>query len=553
MSYFMNRKDDIITEAVDGLIAASGGKLSRLDGYPHIRVVTRADWDKSKVALVSGGGSGHEPAHAGFVGEGMLTAAVCGDVFASPSVDAVLAAILTVTGPGGCLLVVKNYTGDRLNFGLAAERARAFGLSVEMVIVDDDIALPHLHNARGVAGTLFVHKIAGALAERGADLATVTAAARKVIDGTKTIGMSLDTCTVPGSPKENRIAEGMAELGLGIHGEPGVEQIQYESAHQAMAAIAAKLTDVMDDRPHVAILNNLGGTSGLEMSVLTNELRESPIGGRIQHIIGPAPVMTSLDMRGFSVSIYPADDEELALLAEAVPLAAWPALTELQPVRTLDLPDGLTPVPPMPSEHQPTRQFLTRCCEILIEAEADLNALDAKAGDGDTGSTLAHAAHALLDAMDRMPLADHTQLFRAIGLELSQTMGGSSGVLLAIFFAATGDGAASGMSMGEALSAGLARMQEIGGANLGDRTMVDALAPALAALPDGVGAGARAARKGADETAGMREAKAGRASYISAEQLEGHIDPGAEAVARLFEHIAAMEDSEQPQARMSAG
>ena len=125
------------------------------------------------MALVSGGGSGHEPAHAGFVGHGMLTAAVCGDVFASPSVDAVLAGILAVTGTAGCLLIVKNYTGDRLNFGLAAERARAFGLKVAMVIVDDDVALPDLPQARGVAGTLFVHKIAGALAEAGADLDTV--------------------------------------------------------------------------------------------------------------------------------------------------------------------------------------------------------------------------------------------------------------------------------------------------------------------------------------------------------------------------------------------
>src|SRR5690348_8372423 len=176
MAQFINTKESIVTEAVDGLVAASGGKLARLDGYPHIRVVVRNDWDKSRVALISGGGSGHEPAHAGFVGEGMLTAAVCGDIFASPTVDAVLAGILAVAGSSGCLLIVKNYTGDRLNFGLAAERARQFGLNVEIVIVDDDVALPELPQARGVAGTLFVHKIAGALAENGADLAHVAAA-----------------------------------------------------------------------------------------------------------------------------------------------------------------------------------------------------------------------------------------------------------------------------------------------------------------------------------------------------------------------------------------
>src|SRR6195952_2717398 len=148
MTQFVNRREDIVAEAIDGLIAASGGRLARLDGYPHIRVVLRADWDRSKVAIVSGGGAGHEPAHAGFVGRGMLTAAVCGDVFASPSVDAVLAGILAVTGPSGCLLIVKNYTGDRLNFGLAAERARVLGRRVSMVIVGDDVALPDLPQAR---------------------------------------------------------------------------------------------------------------------------------------------------------------------------------------------------------------------------------------------------------------------------------------------------------------------------------------------------------------------------------------------------------------------
>lgn len=539
MAQFINKKEDTVTEAVDGIVAASGGKLARLNGYPHIRVVVRDDWNKSKVALVSGGGSGHEPAHAGFVGEGMLTAAVCGDVFASPSVDAVLAGILAVTGPAGCLLIVKNYTGDRLNFGLAAERAKSFGINVEMVIVDDDIALPDLPQARGLAGTLFVHKIAGALAEQGADLETVAAAARKVISSAKSIGMSLDTCTVPGSPKESRIPAGMAELGLGIHGEAGTDQVPFSNARGAIGAVADKLLPLIEGKPHVALLNNLGGASVLEMSVLLNDLRQSSIGEFIQYIVGPAAMMTSLDMRGFSISLYPADSDELDLLMAHTPLSAWPGVSLVQPVKVNALPDGLTPITPIPSEHQVTRTFLTNCCEVLIAAEADLNALDAKSGDGDTGSTLAGASRALIDAMDRLPLADHTQLYRAIGQELSQTMGGSSGVLLAIFFAAAGDGASSGLSMGDALKAGLLRMQEIGGANLGDRTMVDALAPALDALEKGAVHAAEAARTGANETALMLKANAGRASYINAKQLEGHVDPGAEAVARLFEHIAA--------------
>jgi dihydroxyacetone kinase len=538
MAQFINKREDVVIEAVEGLLATSAVPLARLDGYPHIRVVVRADWDRSRVALVSGGGSGHEPAHAGFVGSGMLTAAVCGDVFASPSVDAVLAGILAVTGPAGCLLIVKNYTGDRLNFGLAAERARAFGLNVNMVIVDDDIALPDLPQARGVAGTLFVHKIAGALAENGADLDTVTEAARRVISGTRSIGMSLDTCTVPGSPKEDRIPKGMAELGLGIHGEAGVEQVDYSGARSAMAAVVSKLKATISDAPHVALINNLGGTSVLEMSVLAHELICSEIGAHISHVVGPALMMTSLDMRGFSISLLPADAWDIDALAQPVGPAAWPGLAAVHPVAVVALPDGLTPIMPLPSDHAETRQFLTACCEVMITAEQDLNALDAKSGDGDTGSTLAGAARALISAMDRLPLSDYTQLMRAIGLELSQTMGGSSGVLLAIFFAAAGDGASSGLPIRDALKAGLARMQEIGGAQVGDRTMVDALAPALDALGEGLPAAAAAARAGADRTASLVKANAGRAAYINAKQLQGHADPGAEAVARLFEFLA---------------
>lgn len=540
MTHFMNRKEDLVTEAIDGALIAAGGTLARLDGYPHIRVVVRSDWTRTRVALVSGGGSGHEPAHVGFVGKGMLTAAVCGDVFASPSVDAVLAAILAVTGPAGCLLIVKNYTGDRLNFGLAAERARAFGHKVEMVVVDDDVALPDLPQARGVAGTLFVHKIAGALAEAGRDLDSIAATARRVIAASHSIGMSLDTCTVPGSPKEHRIPAGKVELGLGIHGEAGFEQIDYVDARQAMVAVVDKLRGCMSDKPHVALLNNLGAASVLEMSVLAHELIRSSIGERITWLIGPAAMMTSLDMHGFSVSVLELEEGDAALLAAPTPVAGWPGCTELRPSRILPLPDGLSPIKAMPSPHAPTRAFLLSCCEVLIGAEAALNALDAKSGDGDTGSTLANASRALIAALDALPLADPTQLYRAIGQELSQTMGGSSGVLLAIFFAAAGDASSSGLPMREALKAGLERMQQIGGAMPGDRTMIDALQPALDALDESLAAAAAAARKGANHTATLTRAMAGRSSYLNADQLVGHNDPGAEAVAILFEHLARL-------------
>lgn len=538
MTQFLNSRDDIVTEAIDGLIRASGGKLARLNGYPSIKVVVRSDWDRSKVALVSGGGSGHEPSHAGFVGRGMLTAAVCGDVFASPSVDAVLAGILAVTGEAGCLLIVKNYTGDRLNFGLAAERARALGKRVNMVIVDDDIALPDLPQARGLAGTLFVHKIAGAMAEGGNDLDTVTVAAQRVIAETVSIGMSLSTCTVPGSPREDRIPVGKAELGLGIHGEPGVEQVDFSGARGAMVAMASKLAPSLRDVPHVALLNNLGGTSALEMSVLAYELTQSTMGSRISHVIGPAALMTSLDMRGFSVSLLPATEANLAELGAPVNVSAWPVLAAIGGVEVLDMPPGIAPVRALPSKNDAARHAIQTVCDALLAATADLNSLDAKSGDGDTGSTLAGAARAVLSELDQLPLNDLPSLLRTIGQTLSQTMGGSSGVLLAIFFAAAGEAAAHGAGLQEALQQGLARMQQIGGAQLGHRTMVDALSPALDALKQGLQASATAARAGADATAAMRRAKSGRASYVNADQLEGHVDPGAEGVARVFRALS---------------
>ena len=538
MAQFINSKESLVVEAIDGLLRGSGGRLARLDGYPHIKVVLRADWDRSRVAVVSGGGSGHEPAHAGFVGQGMLTAAVCGEVFASPSVEAVLAAILSITGEPGCLLVVKNYTGDRLNFGLAAERARALGLRVEMVVVDDDVALPDLPQARGVAGTLFVHKVAGALAEAGKDLEEVAAAARRVIEGVISIGMSLDTCTIPGSPKEDRIRPGQAELGLGIHGEPGAEQLGYEDARQAMEAVIGRLAPHLASGPHAALLNNLGGATPLEMSVLAEELARSPIAGQLRWIVGPAAMMTSLDMKGFSLSLMPLSPQVEAALLEPVGPWAWPGLSSFGSIDIRPMPDGLAPHSAPPSAHAVRRALLETCCAILIGAEADLNALDARAGDGDTGTTLATAARALTKALDRLPLADLPQLYRAIGVELSQTMGGSSGVLLAIFFAAAGDAAAGGRDWIAALVAGLHRIREVGGAEPGDRTMIDALAPALDALPNGIDAAASAARDGADRTGAMKRAKAGRASYISEQHILGVNDPGAEAVARLLEQLA---------------
>ena len=536
MKQFINRRETVVTEALDGVLCTAQGRLGRLDGYPHIKVVVRTDWDKSRVALVSGGGSGHEPSHASFVGEGMLSAAVCGDVFASPSVDAVLAGILAVTGEKGCLLIVKNYTGDRLNFGLAAERARALGLKVRMVVIGDDVALPELPQPRGVAGTLFIHKIAGALAAAGASLDEVSNTAERISGQIASLGISLDTCTIPGAPKEERIGPSMAELGLGIHGEPGVEQITLPTATEAMNIVINRLEPYSGKGPLVALLNNLGGCTSLEMSILANALMRLPIGTRIKGMIGPASLMTSLDMRGFSVSLFSPEDKDFDALMSTVEPQAWPGCRRTGPVKIVEVPEGLRPDNLVPSNNEQTGALIAECCSILSEAEEDLNTLDTKSGDGDTGSTLATAAKSLGKKIYQLPLADHSLLFQALSQELSETMGGSSGVLLAIFFAAAADG---GSNIQESLKNGLERIKQVGGAQVGDRTMIDALEPALAVLDQGLNVAAVAARKGADGTALITRAKAGRASYLSEESLAGYNDPGAEAVALLFENLAS--------------
>lgn len=250
--------------------------------------------------------------------------------------------------------------------------------------------------------------------------------------------------------------------------------------------------------------------------------------------------MTSLGMHGFSVSIYPASAEELDLLAAPTSQRAWPGVSSVKAVQVAAMPAGIAPIAFAPSVNLAVRTMLTGCCKTMLASREELNALDAKSGDGDTGSTVARAAEALISSTDRLPLADPAQLCQAIAQELSQTIGGSFGVLVSIFFNATADALRTDLPITEALQVGLDRMKEIGGAKPGDRTLVDALEPALTALVEGILPAAKAARAGADHTKSLLQANAGRAAYVSAPQLQGHTDPGAEAVARIFEYLESM-------------
>ncbi|TIQ33768.1 MAG: DAK2 domain-containing protein [Mesorhizobium sp.] len=542
MKHFFNRKDSIVTEALDGFLATAGsGTLARLDGYPEIKVVLRADWDKTKVSIVSGGGAGHEPSHAGFVGAGMLTAAVSGEIFASPSVEAVLAAIRATTGPAGCLLIVKNYTGDRLNFGLAAEKARAEGFAVEMAIVADDIALPDIAQPRGVAGTLFVHKIAGHLSESGHDLASIAAAARAAAKDIVSLGISLSSCSIPGQAHEDRFGADDGELGLGIHGEPGVERIALQSAGRLVAIMAERLAARLDVGSRYALLiNNLGSVPPLEMSLIANAVLSSPLAKALTLTVGPGHLMTALNMNGFSLSLIKLDAErEAALLAPVGPHAWLPAKPVRRPVVVAAAKPAIRGAAKAASRDAGAERLIAAICKKLIALEEPLNALDAKAGDGDTGSTVATGARGVLDRLDTLPLADRAATLAAIGDTLGTSMGGSSGVLLSIFFTAAAQALNGGASLSKALLAGLDRMTFYGGAKVGDRTMVDALEPALKTLDaSGLEAAAQAARYGAETTAAMQKAKAGRSAYIG-RQLDA-ADPGAFAVAEAFAAVAAM-------------
>jgi len=558
MKHFVNERSEIVTEALDLEVMLSGGQLARLDGYPAIKVIVRTDWNKSQVAVISGGGAGHEPAHAGFVGDGLLTAAVSGEIFASPTVDAVLAAILAVTGAAGCLLVVKNYTGDRLNFGLAAEKARALGFAVEMVIVADDIAIACAPHPRGLAGTLFVHKAAGHRARSGASLAEVKVAAEHVAGRLRSLGVSFASCTIPGQSAENRIGPEEVELGLGIHGEPGAERVPYRPMRELAATMAARIDTSLGNQklPLALLINDLGGVPPIEMAVATHSLLAAfaALEREVALVFGPGRLMTSLDMKGLSVTALPLDAAiEPALLAAVAP-AAWPMARRVGKVTPLAIPARVTPAAPVPSADPQRRRVVERLCTRWIALEAELNALDAKVGDGDTGSTFATAARAVVAELDGLPFAEPASLCAAIAARLGAVMGGSSGILLSIGIAAMGaavgerhSGPAKTRDPGDwirALRQGLARIEQYGGARQGDRTMLDALLPAAVALErgEGLAGAAAAARAGAELTATMTRARAGRSSLVPEDALRGVPDPGAIAMAEAFETLRACAD-----------
>ena len=312
MKKFINEPADVLADALRGVAAAH----PRLRVDHENRVIFRAEGPRrGKVGLVSGGGSGHEPLHGGFVGPGMLDAAACGEVFTSPVPDQILAATSGVDGGVGVLHIVKNYSGDVMNFEMAAELA---DVEVVSVIVDDDVAVTDSSftvGRRGVAGTVFVEKIAGAVAERGADLAEVARLARKTDDNARTMGLALTSCTVPavGHPTFD-LPENQIELGVGIHGEPGRKRDELPSANEMaqmlIDPVLADLDFTVGENGVVLLVNGLGGTPLIELYLMCAEFSRLLDAAGItatRTLVGN--YVTSLDMAGCSVSLLRLDDE----------------------------------------------------------------------------------------------------------------------------------------------------------------------------------------------------------------------------------------------------
>ena len=321
MKKLINKPENVEVEMLEGMEMAHGDLLRKLEGF---NVLVRANKKQGKVALVSGGGSGHEPAHGGYVGTGMLDGAVAGAMFTSPTPDQVFEAVKAVDAGKGVLLVIKNYTGDVLNFEMAADMAEMEGIKVDKVVVNDDVAVMdslYTTGRRGVAGTVFVHKVAGAMAERGADLAEVKRVAEKAIANVRTMGVALSACTVPAAGKPGfSLEEDEMEVGLGIHGEPGTHKSKMLPADEIVDLLLAK---IFEDMPmgkgdKVAVMvNGCGGTPVSELYIMNRRvgevMKEKGIAVK-KTLVGD--YMTSLEMQGGAISILKLDDELEGLLGE---------------------------------------------------------------------------------------------------------------------------------------------------------------------------------------------------------------------------------------------
>lgn len=327
MKKLINKVDDVEREMIEGLAKAAPKKLRKLD---EGNIIVRTPKKEGKVALVSGGGSGHEPAHGGYVGEGMLDCAVAGSVFTSPTPDQIYEGIKAVATEAGVLAIVKNYTGDVLNFEMAIDMAKEEGVHADYVIVNDDVAVKdslYTTGRRGVAGTIFVHKIAGARAEEGASLAEVKACAEHVIKNVRSMGMAIAPCTVPAAGKHGfTLADDEIEIGIGIHGEPGTSREKMLSANEAAKRLLDTILADLDysGREVAVLVNGMGATPLMELYIINDFVQDYMKEKDVKvydTMVGN--YMTAIEMAGFSLSLLRLDENMKRLYDAKADTLAW--------------------------------------------------------------------------------------------------------------------------------------------------------------------------------------------------------------------------------------
>ncbi|KAF5502903.1 Dihydroxyacetone kinase 1 [Colletotrichum fructicola] len=539
-----------------------------------------------KVAVISGGGSGHEPSFAGFVGKGLLSGAVAGSIFASPSADQVFRCLLRLGSQrreNGILVVIMNYTGDVLHFGMAVEKARAAGIRCDMLVVGDDVGVGRSRSGRvgrrGLAGTVIVQKIASALAAQGHDLSEVHKIASQVAENLVTVGASLSHVHVPGrAPSGDELSSNEEiEIGMGIHNEEGFGRVK-DNLSGVISTMLNQLLDQKDtDRAFIRIqkedkvvlmINNLGGLSQLELGAIANEVISQLREG---HGIQPRRVlsgtyMSSLNGLGFSITLLKVVDESWVQLIDASTQASgWlPAIT------TADLPENQKAATSsqerdIVANEEPvrtnlrvdiavTKSALTSALNHVIAAEPEVTKYDTLVGDGDCGLCLKTSAQAVLAYINEQKglEADAGKLVDNIALVVEGNMDATSGALYAIFLNALAHGLrvesqqmqqeqqATSEIWAKALQSALSALGKYTPAQPGDRTVVDALAPfvftfaASSSLKDAV----EAARKGCESTKGM-EASLGRSVYVGGEEWKNCPDPGAYGLVKLLEGLVA--------------
>ncbi|RSM14499.1 hypothetical protein CDV31_005388 [Fusarium ambrosium] len=570
--HFINDPTHLVSSALHSLTLTNPSVALDSD---HKIIYRRPDSNAApQVSIISGGGSGHEPSFAGMVGQGMLSAAVAGTIFASPSAEQIRTAITSrVDTSKGVLVTVMNYTGDVLNFGMGVEKAKAAGLAVEMVVVGDDVGVGRAKagkvGRRGIAGTVLVHKISGALAALGKPLDEVAKYARLTASNLVSVGASLEHVHVPGrkADSEGSLEVGEVELGMGIHNEPGSGR-EKADLPDLVSKMLQQLLDTSDkDRAFVDVnskevvlmINNLGGVSVLELGGITAEVVSQL---ESKHNIRPVRVlsgtyMTSLNGLGFSITLLNVVSPDfdapsmIELLDAPSEVVGWSApiqsrTWEAKNSATRTGNDGAS------QDAQPSdlkidassaQAAFKRALEKVIAAEPEVTRYDTVVGDGDCGIGLKRGAEAILKHLEERPFTgDIVVDLSSIVTVVENTMDGTSGALYAIFLNALVHalrGLAPGNASPEIWAKALKQSSDALGrytpARPGDRTLVDALHPFVEVLGQtgDVKQAAEAARKGADETKGM-QASLGRTVYVGGSGYQEVPDPGAWGLASFF-------------------